>query len=354
MLDAIKFDPASNTLVILNQLLLPHESVYENVSGVEDAYHAIRSMKVRGAPAIAIVGLLGLAVQVQVSHQQFESRESLLRFIREQCDFLCSARPTAVNIRKECDKLIAFANELEETDVSSLIRTVTGYTQKVLAEDLQVNIALGDCGARHLLQTLGDRKLNILTHCNTGSLATSGYGTALGVIRSLNKLGKLGKVFCTETRPYNQGARLTAYECVVEKMDATLICDNMVAALMATKAVDAVIVGADRVVANGDTANKIGTYQNAVLSQFHGVAFYVACPLSTVDLKSKTGSEIPIEERPASEMKSIGSVKIAPDAIQCWNPAFDVTPAPLITGIITEKGVVSPAQLEQLVLSQSV
>lgn len=349
MLDAIKFDPEKKELVILNQLLLPHESVYENISGVADAYDAIKSMKVRGAPAIAIVGLLGLAVEL--NHKQLKDRESVLSLIQEKCVYLCSARPTAVNIKKECDKLAVVAGKVDGADVQSLVAAVTKYAEQVLADDLQVNIALGDHGACHLLQTVGDRKLNILTHCNTGSLATSGYGTALGVIRSLNKMGKLGKVFCTETRPYNQGARLTAYELVVEKMDGTLICDNMVAALMAKKAVDAVIVGADRVVANGDTANKIGTYQNAVLSQFHGIPFYVACPLSTVDLNLKTGLGIPIEERPASEMKSIGSIEIAPRDIQCWNPAFDVTPATLISGIITEKGVVPPSQLESIVLS---
>lgn len=346
MLDAIKFDPDHKTLVILNQLLLPHQSVYENVTGVEDAFQAIRTMKVRGAPAIAIVGLLGLTVEI--NRQQFRDTDSLIKFVVEKCDYLCSSRPTAVNIRKECNRLIAHVKGMHGSDVSSLVAAVTTFSQQVLSDDLRVNIALGDFGARHLLETAGDRKLNILTHCNTGSLATSGYGTALGVIRSLKKMGKLGKVFCTETRPYNQGARLTAYELVVEQMDGTLICDDMVAALMANKSmgVDAVIVGADRVVANGDTANKIGTYQIAVLARHHCIPFYVACPLSTVDLKSKSGSEIPIEERPASEMKSIDGIKIAPDAINCWNPAFDVTPAILITGIVTEKGVVTPDQLK--------
>nr|CAG4648721.1 EOG090X08IP [Polyphemus pediculus] len=187
-----------------------------------------------------------------------------------------------------------------------------------------------------------------MTHCNTGSLATSGYGTALGVIRSLHKTGHLEHVYCTETRPYNQGSRLTAFELVYEKMPATLICDNMVAALMKQFKINAVIVGADRVTANGDTANKIGTYQIALLAKAHNVLFYVAAPFSSIDFQLASGDLIPIEERPHHEMTHIGSTRTAAPGINCWNPGFDVTPAHLITGgIVTEKGVFKPEELKQ-------
>jgi methylthioribose-1-phosphate isomerase len=355
MLDAIKYDHEKKTLSILNQLLLPHETVFEEILSTKDAWDAIKSMKVRGAPAIAIVGLLSLAVELK-SVESFTDKESLFKFIEQKCDFLCSARPTAVNIKRECQLLLNKSKVFTldpSCSVEEMTSKVSGLVGKILEEDIRVNKSIGEHGAQYLLDLLGDKPLNILTHCNTGSLATAGYGTALGVMRSLQSKNKLNKAYCTETRPYNQGARLTAYEFLQESMNGMLVCDNMVAALLRMGSVDAVIVGADRVVANGDTANKIGTYQNAVLAKAHGVPFFVASPLSTIDLSLRDGTSIPIEERPANEMKSVGCVKVAPDDIPCWNPAFDVTPADLITGIITEKGVVVPNKLEEFVLEKA-
>lgn len=350
-LDAIKYDSKNKTLSILNQLLIPHETEYEEILSTKDAFDAIREMKVRGAPAIAIVGLLSVAVEI--NSRSFDDIDTLKTHIIDRCEYLCFARPTAVNIRRESDRLTEKVDELikTSTNIDEIVDATTTYIESLLEEDVRVNRSIGDHGADHLLSNIGQRPLSILTHCNTGSLATCGYGTALGVLRSLQCRGKLGNAYCTETRPYNQGARLTAYELVQEGMNGTLICDNMVAYLMVKKGVDGIIVGADRVTANGDTANKIGTFQLAVIAKSMGVPFYVASPVSTIDLNMKDGSAIPIEERPAQELKSIAGVKIAPDEINVWNPAFDVTPANLITGIITEFGVTSPDKLEAFIRS---
>lgn len=217
----------------------------------------------------------------------------------------------------------------------------------MLQKDIEDNEAIGKEGANDILSKIaGDGLVRILTHCNTGSLATAGYGTALGVVRTLHKLGRLEQVYCTETRPYNQGARLTAYELVHDKIPSTLIVDSMVAALMKQRNISAVVVGADRVAANGDTANKIGTYQIAVLAKHHGVPFYVAAPFTSIDVNIASGEHIVIEERPDREMTHVGDHRIAAKGITCWNPAFDVTPASLIEAIVTERGVFKPRELE--------
>ena len=258
-----------------------------------------------------------------------------------------------MNIRKEFDALLAIVKERITKGQDSfvhLVNLVQDHCYQALEFDRQTNKRIGDHGREHIVQhafTVNHRtKVNVLTHCNTGSLATAGYGTALGVIRSLNEEGVLERAYCTETRPYNQGARLTAWELFTDQIPSTLICDNMVASLIASRNIDAVVVGADRVVANGDTANKIGTFQIAILCKHFGIPFYVASPISTLDLTISDGSKIPIEERPASEMRFVGNVQIAPAEMHCWNPSFDVTPAELITGgIITEEGVIQPDQL---------
>lgn len=220
--------------------------------------------------------------------------------------------------------------------------------ESVLDDDIATNKSIGRHGAEHILQSVAD-KASILTHCNTGSLATGGYGTALGVVRCLHGMGKLKHVYCTETRPYNQGARLTAYELVHDKIPSTLICDSMCALLMQRREISAVVVGADRVVSNGDTANKIGTFQLAIAAKYHGVPLYIAAPVTTIDFGLKSGDEITIEERPNKEMLFVGSQRVAAEGIGCWNPAFDVTPAELITGgIITEKGVFEANNLKVL------
>lgn len=220
--------------------------------------------------------------------------------------------------------------------------------KSMLDEDVETNKSMGKFGACDILDKIDcQEKACVLTHCNTGSLATGGYGTALGVVRTLMEMGKLEHCYCTETRPYNQGSRLTAYELIYEKIPSTLICDNMVGLLLARKKISAIVVGADRVVANGDTANKIGTYQLAILAKYHNVPFYVAVPSTTIDLSKKNGSEIIIEERPSKEMTHVNDVRIAAEGINCWNPCFDVTPAELITGgLITEFGVFKPSELE--------
>ncbi|EDW16486.1 methylthioribose-1-phosphate isomerase [Drosophila mojavensis] len=351
-LQSIKYQRGS--LEILDQLLLPVVSKYLPVRGVEDGWKVINKMQVRGAPAIAIVGCLSLAVEIYP--EEFSSKKSLRQEIEGKLNYLVSARPTAVNMKISADELITLANELTKDDaitVEEMKQRFLKATEAMLEKDIADNRAIGANGAKAILEHVAEATgvatagpVRVLTHCNTGSLATAGYGTALGVVRNLSELGKLEHVYCTETRPYNQGARLTAYELVHEKLPATLVLDSMVAALLRVKNVAAVVVGADRVAANGDTANKIGTYQIAVVAKHHGVPFYVAAPLTSIDLEIPSGDHIIIEVRPDREMTHVGEHRIAAPGINCWNPAFDVTPASLITGIITEHGVFKPEALK--------
>lgn len=304
-------------------------------------------MHVRGAPAIAIVGCLSLAVEIQP--EVFTDKKILRQEVEGKLNYLVSARPTAVNMKLAADELISLVNALDKDELVSaeqMKKKFVGAIETMLEKDIADNRAIGDAGANAVLSHCsGDSMVRILTHCNTGTLATAGYGTALGVIRSLHSLGRLEHVYCTETRPYNQGARLTAYELVHDKIPATLVCDSMVSALMRARSITAVVVGADRVATNGDTANKIGTYQIAVVAKHHGVLFYVAAPFTSIDFSIPSGEHIVIEERPEREMSHVADHRIAAPGINCWNPAFDVTPANLITGIITEKGVFSPSEL---------
>uniref|UniRef100_A0A8C0X1K5 Methylthioribose-1-phosphate isomerase n=1 Tax=Castor canadensis TaxID=51338 RepID=A0A8C0X1K5_CASCN len=334
-LEAIRYSRGS--LQILDQLLLPLQSRYEAVGSVQQAWEAIRAMKVRGAPAIALVGCLSLAVELRAGAGG-PGLAALVAFVRDRLSFLVTARPTAVNMARAARDLAdAAAREAEKEGATeeAVRERVICYAEDMLDRDLRDNRSIGDLG------------VVVLTHCNTGALATSGYGTALGVIRSLHRLGRLEHAFCTETRPYNQGARLTAFELVYEQIPATLIADSMAAAAMVHKGVSAVVVGADRVVANGDTANKVGTYQLAIAAKHHGIPFYVAAPSSSCDLRLQTGQDIIIEERPGQELTDINGVRIAAPGIGVWNPAFDVTPHELITGgIITELGVFAPKELQ--------
>ncbi|XP_037946457.1 methylthioribose-1-phosphate isomerase isoform X2 [Teleopsis dalmanni] len=340
-LESIKYAPGR--LEILDQLLLPVQSKYLEVKGVEDGWKVINKMQVRGAPAIAIVGCLSLAVEI--FGENFETKKSLRQEIEGKLNYLVSARPTAVNMKIAADELIGLANELtkdENVTTEAMKTRFLKATEDMLQKDIADNKAIGTYGAKAILERFTkEAPVRVLTHCNTGSLATAGYGTALGVVRKLHELKLLEHVYCTETRPYNQGARLTAYELVHEKLPATLVLDSMVAALLRAKHIAAVVVGADRVAANGDTANKIGTYQIAVVAKHHDVPFYVAAPLTSIDLQIPSGDHIIIEERPDREMTHVG--------INCWNPAFDVTPASLITGIITEIGVLTPQHLKEVI-----
>lgn len=343
-LEAIKYEKGK--LLVLNQLLLPFQTNYEDISTVEDGWKAIKLMKVRGAPAISIVAALSLAVELH--RKTFDSKEKMNEYVSKNLNYLSTSRPTAVNLGHVV-KLLIDLTELylkdESINVDSMKEKLLHETEKLLKSDLFINKKIGEYGGREIIEK-AKVPVSILTHCNTGSLATAGYGTALGVIRWLNENLLLHHAYCTETRPYNQGARLTAYELVHDNIPSTLICDSMVASLMKAGKVSAVIVGADRVASNGDTANKVGTYQIAISAKYHNIPFYVACPRSSFDFSLSSGEEIPIEERPSKELTTINSIPIAAEGINCWNPAFDITPADLITGIITEIGVFSPQSIQ--------
>ncbi|PWY63555.1 putative translation initiation factor [Aspergillus heteromorphus CBS 117.55] len=381
-LQAIRY--SAGNLSIIDQLQLPYVENYIPIRTSDEAWHAIKEMRVRGAPAIAIVAALALASELQtlVAYDQISSSaEEVQAFIIEKLQYLVSSRPTAVNLGDASRKLSAVVVDhagRPESNGHSVATALIQAAEEMLAKDINDNIQIGAYGAQWILANGLDAKKSkatVLTHCNTGSLATSGYGTALGVIRALASTSKLRHAYCTETRPYNQGSRLTAFELVHDNIPATLITDSMAAALLAKSeaSVDAIVVGADRVAANGDTANKIGTYALAVLAKYHGVKFLVAAPLTTIDLSTKTGNDIIIEERPASEVTKIKgprdksstnevefeTVCIAASGINVWNPAFDITPSALIDGIITEKGVVEKDakgrfQLEDLFCDPSI
>ncbi|XP_074604451.1 methylthioribose-1-phosphate isomerase [Brevipalpus obovatus] len=350
----ILFDDVS--LKILDQRMLPQKEIYIRIEGVDDGFNAIKNMAVRGAPCIAIVGLLSLSVELASVKSLIEeekltrNNDSLYQYLDNSCKKLCESRPTAVNLRNECCRLLKTVEQhREDTSFDELVDLTKKHIKSIMFQDISINRAIGSYGAQHLIDNhlLRGKKAVILTHCNTGSLATAGYGTALGVIRALHERQKLDTAYCTETRPYNQGSRLTAYELTRENIPCKLICDNMAAAVMSMKHVDAVIVGADRVALNGDTANKIGTYGLAVIAKHHNVPFFIALPSPTFDSLKKNGSEIVIEERPSEEVKTIAGHFIAPTEVECWNPSFDITPAGLITGYITEYGVFKAEDLPE-------
>lgn len=346
-LESIKYHQGD--LEILDQLLLPLDSTYKKIVTVEDGWEAIHNMQVRGAPAIAIVGCLSVAVELHRS--SFDNKQALHQEVKSKFDYLVTSRPTAVNLAKETEKFCKYLNEMlidNTISTEEMRKRLIKSIESLLEKDIADNKAIGKYGAEAIMSANKNPKVNILTHCNTGSLATAGYGTALGVIRHLHEKNQIGRVYCTETRPYLQGARLTAYELVYEGIPSTLICDSAVAALFKNTQIGAIVVGADRVAANGDTANKIGTYQIAVLARHHNVPFYVCAPLSSIDFQIKSGEDILIEERPEKEMSNIFDKRIAAPGIECWNPAFDVTPASLITGIVTEKGTLLPENLIHL------
>ncbi|TVY78191.1 Methylthioribose-1-phosphate isomerase [Lachnellula suecica] len=422
-LQAIKY--TKGKLEVLDQLKLPHEFVYEDVTTCEEAFDCIKAMRVRGAPAIAIVAALALAVELEHKKDTTDKKEETAKYINKRLDYLMGSRPTAVDLSNAIKLLKSKTEAAVSQAVTSdqalacadVRRCYIETAEKILADDFETNLQIGRYGAEYLRRqempilspvdeaeelryfttsppgTQGApdmkyRKLSVLTHCNTGyvpsldpvkvqepnlsqypkiaqliaprSLATSGHGTALGIIRSLHKMNYLEHAYCTETRPYNQGSRLTAFELTFEKIPSTLITDSMAGALFsrmkAEKNISAVIVGADRVARNGDTANKIGTYTLAVLAKFHGIKFVVAAPTTSIDLLTESGDKIKIEDRAKHELTQItgaivnqdgivdtsksARVAIADQKIDVWNPSFDVTPHELIDAIITEKGEV--------------
>jgi methylthioribose-1-phosphate isomerase len=332
-------------LELLEQTLLPREEVWIACEDPETVADAIRRLAVRGAPAIGVAAAYGLALGMKDAGD-LPAEEARARF-DEVAELLGSTRPTAVNLswaiergRRVAERhLTAGAAE----DVAGLPSALLAWAKELHARDVETNRRIGDHGIE--LFTAGDR---VLTHCNAGALATAGYGTAIGVIESAWRADRLGQVWVDETRPLLQGARLTAWELRRLGIPHRLVTDNSVGSLMTRGLVDRIVVGADRIAANGDTANKVGTYVVAVLAHRHGVPFYVAAPLSTVDRATATGADIPIEERAAGEVTEVFGTRVAPDDTEAANPAFDVTPAELVTAIITEEGVIRPPYRENL------
>jgi methylthioribose-1-phosphate isomerase len=296
---------------------------------------AIRALVVRGAPAIGVAAAFGVVLAARQSTAS--TVDELLADLETAIKGLAATRPTAVNLFWALDRMRAVAAGLRPQSVAQARARLLAEAEAIAAEDLAANRALGDHGA-----TLVPPKARILTHCNAGALATAGYGTALGIVRSAHAQGKVALLWVDETRPVMQGSRLTAWECVREGIPHRLIADVVAASVMARGEVDLVVTGADRIAANGDTANKIGTYALAVLAKHHGVPFYVAAPFSTIDPAIASGREIVIEERDASEGRRVGREPTAPEASPVYNPAFDVTPADLIAAIVTERGVFRP------------
>jgi S-methyl-5-thioribose-1-phosphate isomerase len=320
-------------LDLLDQRLLPEEIVYLPLVTAEDVWEAIRHLKVRGAPAIGISAAYG----VVLGSRDAAGAEQWLESVRSQADYLATSRPTAVNLFWALDRMKAAAQRIAANGLSldDCKEALEREAIAIQSEDEETNRLIGE----HAL-TLFKEGMGVLTHCNAGGLATAKYGTALAPFYLAKEQGMELKVFADETRPVLQGARLTAFELQQAGVDVTLICDNMAGMVMSKGWIEAVIVGTDRVAANGDVANKIGTYSVAVLAKAHGIPFYVACPLSTIDLDTPTGAEIPIEERHAEEITEGFGKRTAPQGIKVFNPAFDVTPHEYVTAIITEKGIV--------------
>ncbi len=317
-------------LVLIDQTSLPHQVRTRRCASWEDVADAIRTLQVRGAPAIGLAAAYGLALAARAA-----GRAERLQRLREAAAGLRATRPTAVNLGWALDRMLRIAETVADAD--ALPGRLLDAAGQLAQADLAVNRRLGREGAALLAQ--GAR---VLTYCNTGMLATGGYGTAFGILRSAHEQGRGIHVVACETRPVLQGARLTAWELGQNGIPFTLITDNAAGALMRAREIDAVIVGADRVAANGDVANKVGTYTLAVLARAHSVPFYVAAPLSTVDLSTPRGDAIPIEERAPEEVTTVAGVRVAPAGVAVHNPAFDVTPHALVTAIVTEAGVIRP------------
>jgi methylthioribose-1-phosphate isomerase len=318
---------------LLDQRRLPTEEVYVECRDAGTVAHAIRSMQIRGAPAIGVAGAMGLALAAQSI--QASSFEEFYAELSRQGDALRWTRPTAVNLAWGIERMQRYAQQHKTLPIAELAQALIREAQQIREEDIRDNRAIGAHG-----QGLIPDGAAVLTHCNAGALATAGYGTALGVIRAAHAAGTRLSVWAGETRPFLQGARLTAWELQQDGIPVTLITDNMAGHLMQRGEIDLIIVGADRIARNGDVANKIGTYTLAVLAQAHGLPFYVAAPLSTLDLSLRDGEAIPIEERDPEEVTKWAGVQTAPMGIRARNPVFDVTPHRYITALITDRGVV--------------
>jgi methylthioribose-1-phosphate isomerase len=332
-----------DAIVMVDQRKLPATETYVTCTTVNEVARAIKTMVIRGAPAIGVCAAMGVALGAARSKAS-GTRQFTAEF-QKICDQLAATRPTAVNLFWAIERMKqAFAEGAQAGEsVDQLKVRLRAAADRIHDDDVESCRAIGRHGAGVV-----PSQATILTHCNAGALATAGYGTALGVIRGAVEAGKSVRVLADETRPFLQGARLTAWELVKDGIDTTVITDNMAGAMMRAGEVDVVVVGADRIAANGDTANKIGTYTVAVLAKEHGIPFYVAAPWSTIDLETPDGSAIPIEERNQREVTHVGSNQLTPEGAKVRNPSFDVTPARFVTGIITERGIFSPPYDESL------
>ena len=327
-----------NKVVMIDQTKLPNKLVFVEYDNYNEVANAIKTLVVRGAPAIGVSGAFGLALAALQSNTK--TKEGLIKDLEKAKKILFETRPTAINLKWGLDKIMQVANQ--GSDVSQIKENIITTAKKMAAQDIQTNMTMGKIGSE-----LFDDGETIMTHCNAGALATVAYGTALGVIRAAKESGKNVRVIATETRPVQQGSRLTVFELKHDGIDVDLIPDTAVGYTMANGLVNKVIVGADRILRTGHVFNKIGTYQIAIMAKQHNIPFYVAAPLSTFDLKSNP-EEVIIEQRDPSEVTTIGDKKTAPDDIGVINPAFDMTPPELITGIITEAGVAKPPYVDSI------
>ena len=332
---------ANGRIRMIDQTLLPTEFKQIYCDDIASVWEAIKALRVRGAPAIGIAAALGAVLGTWDSTAT--TYDAFAAELKSATDYLATSRPTAVNLFWALERINRTAAENSHLDIPALKARLLAEAQEIIEEDKAMCRAIGQHG-----MALLNENDTILTHCNAGGLATSDYGTALAVMFSAHEAGKNIHVFADETRPLLQGARLTTWELMQAGIDVTLICDNMAAQVMKEGKIQCVIVGADRIAANGDTANKIGTYNVAILAEAHGIPFYVAAPTSTLDFALKTGDEIPIEQRAAEEITEGFGKMTAPEGVKVYSPAFDVTPAALVTAIITEKGVARPPYIESL------
>ena len=322
---------------MVDQTVIPYEYKFVNITDGQEMFDAIRNMIVRGAPAIGIAGAHGIVLFAQEGAERFSNRDEYTNWLIEKAEYMKTSRPTAVNLMWACEKQIEVIKN-SNSDITGLIEELKTNAIKLENEDIEINKKIGDYGAEVV-----PKGATILTHCNAGALATVGYGTALGVVRSAFAKDNTVQVFADETRPRQQGARITTFELAMDGIPVTLITDGMCSYFMKKGMIDMVVVGADRIARNGDTANKIGTYTVAIAAKYHNIPFYIAAPLSTIDTSIATGAEIPIEERAREEVTHINGERIcALDGVNIINPGFDVTPNELITGIITEKGILKP------------
>lgn len=339
----IEWIKEKNVSRMVDQLVIPYEYKLVEIGTSDEIFDAIKTMVVRGAPAIGIAGAHGLALAAIELSKTINDKNEFLKRLKEKAEFLKSARPTAVNLMWAVDRQYNHIKDADET-IEQMVQMLIENGIEMENEDIEVNKKIGDFGA----EVVPKKGATILTHCNAGALATVGYGTALGVVRSAFAKDNTVQVFADETRPRQQGARITTFELVMDNIPVTLITDGMSGHFMSKGMIDMVVVGADRIAANGDTANKIGTYNLAIVANYHNVPFYIAAPLSTIDTAIESGKEIPIEERSHEEVTHINGKSVCAEGVKVINPGFDVTPHELIKGIITEKGILYPPYNESI------